>query len=83
MSEITSLYLHQNKYFLLLCILFSTPIAGYIKNITQNYLNKSSKQKILSIYIDLSVSAMYIILFVVNISYIVKNTYNPFIYFNF
>lgn len=83
MNEIMLLYLQQNKYFLLLCVLFSTPIAVYIKNITQSYLNKNSKQKILSISVDLTVSAIYIILFIINISYIAKNTYNPFIYFNF
>lgn len=83
MNDIAITYIDQNKYFLIFAILLSTPIAVYINNVVTKLINKSSYKKVLSILVDFSVNSMYVLLFIINISYIVKNTYNPFIYFNF
>ena len=83
MNEIAFEYITQNRYFLIFAFLLSTPIASYLDNIIKSLISKCSSKKTLFILADISTSIIYILLFIINISYIVKNTYNPFIYFNF
>lgn len=82
-NKITSWYIYQNKYFLMLAILFSTPIVPYIKNVCEKSVRTIYSTKIINLVFKFTYSFLYIILLLINISYIIKNTYSPFIYFNF
>lgn len=67
------LYINEFKYYLFAGILFSTPVKSYMSK----YIN-------LFPYIgELLGIILMIIVFIFSISFIVKNTYSPFIYFNF
>ena len=65
-------YARQNITYFAAGILFSTPIAPALK--------KRIRQ---SVFTDLVYSACLIALFIASISFLVKGSYNPFIYFNF
>lgn len=66
------MYLVENKAFLLAAAIFSTPIAQIVNKKIEN------KKIVTPIYV-ISLIAMFLF----SISYIFKNAYNPFIYFNF
>jgi len=69
--------LWENKYFFFFGILFSMPIVKYFSEwLSKDHIRQSS---ILSILYAI----VYIVIFLVAISYLVKGAYNPFIYFNF
>lgn len=65
-------YLSDYKILLLFAVVFSTPVAKVLPN-------KIKNNKVLHILYPI----IYISIFLVSISYIVKGSYNPFIYFNF
>lgn len=68
----TTIYLNEYKYYFLFAMLFSMPVRKIIPaGIRQS--------KIAS----LVQPAGYLLLLVLSVSFIVKDTYNPFIYFNF
>ena len=68
-----TMYITNKLPFLVAGILFSTPIYLKIKEI----IDKNR-------YVSTIVSPIcMIILFLITISFLVKGTYNPFIYFNF
>ncbi len=77
MDEICELYLNEYGFILSLGILLSLPIA---KKIGEEYEKRIKKEKVpvIAVY---SVSMIIIVL--VGIAYLVKGSYNPFIYFNF
>ncbi len=63
--------------FFITAVIFSAPVAKYINNFVQ-------KKKLENNHIYNTVyTLMYVIIYVLSLSYIVKGTYNPFIYFNF
>lgn len=65
-------YIRQYAVYFGFGILFSMPVAKIIgKKVKQNFIT------------DLIYAAAMVILFVVAVSFIVKGSYNPFIYFNF
>lgn len=67
------LYFLENRYFYLSAVLFSLPLKDIIhKKFDLN--NKIADR----VYIFI-----ILILFIISVSYIIKGTYNPFIYFNF
>lgn len=66
-------YLTENCYSLLVGILCCTPLAKW----TASKLDRSSSK------INLCFTLLYVLLFAVSLSYLVKGAYNPFIYFNF
>lgn len=77
MSDITHLYLSENIIILIIGILASLPFSQWIKRCynTEN----ETVQKVMKV---LGMIAL-VILFFTSVSYLVKGTYNPFIYFNF
>lgn len=75
-DNITIMYIKENIVFLISGVIFSIPVIGYlIKNI--------ESKKVFKILLEPISSIIIFILFIVCITYLVKNTYNPFIYFNF
>lgn len=68
------LYFSEYKSFYIIAIMFSTPLSKWISN---RYKIKDNKY-IAPVYIML-----VILIFILSLSYIVKGSYNPFIYFNF
>lgn len=84
-DDITLLALKESIYFLGAGILFSMPIVDFFKQI---YLKLPNGERIESktiyqvIYYSIY-TLVYISIFLITVSYIVKGSYNPFIYFNF
>ncbi|MDF2820531.1 MAG: hypothetical protein K0R15_972 [Clostridiales bacterium] len=75
-SDTTILYLKENMFYLLSGIIFAIPT-------TRIFMKYTSKKPILNKTVGYLYPVVYIILFIICTSYIVKGTYNPFIYFNF
>lgn len=73
MDSSAKLYFLENRYFYLGAILCSLPL----KNIIGKKINLNSKVA------DGLYTVMTLLLFMISVSYIVKGSYNPFIYFNF
>jgi len=74
-------FIDSKSMFLILGIIFSIPICKYFNNLN-TYL-KNTKFRIVSYIFDAMYSVVYISLFLVCIANLMKDTYNPFIYFNF
>ncbi|MDD4715253.1 MAG: MBOAT family protein [Oscillospiraceae bacterium] len=72
-SAATTLYLNEFKYFLLAGVLCSTPLF--------RVLGRRLPQK--SLLLDTGYSIVTTAILAVSVAYIIKGTYNPFIYFNF
>lgn len=78
----TLFQLHEYAFFLLMALLCSFPILPWIQknNFFTNYCRKY-------LFLDFLSKILYfsalILLFIISVSYIVKSTNNPFIYFNF
>ena len=75
-DDVAFMYIKENIVFLLSGIIFSMPVIRYIDK-------KIGNKKIFKILLEPISSIIVFILFIVCITYLVKNTYNPFIYFNF
>lgn len=73
-DSLTALYLRENWLVLLLAVVFAAPVAQWLRE-------KVWAKKIL--VMDVGYAAALLAVFIVAASYIVKGTYNPFIYFNF
>lgn len=72
MDDVTVFQLADNKLFFLAGIVFSFPIAPWLKKkIGDNIAG------------NIFYAVAVIVVFIVSISYIIKGSYNPFIYFNF
>ena len=65
-------YLTNYGLILIIGIFFSLPITNYVKKIFMK--NKITKTIL---------GFIYIILFIISISYLISDTYNPFMYFRF
>lgn len=77
-SDTAVMLLRENWVFLLLGIVFSTPIARNMNEIL--YTNQKS---LINILYTLLYPVAMLLLFLVSVSYLASGTYNPFIYFNF
>ena len=77
----TIVYLTENKIFLLLGILFSTPVSRLVSRWYQQKLGEGNR--VLDGIAAILYPSVLMLLFFVSVSYLVKGTYNPFIYFNF
>lgn len=75
-GDYSFMFIKENIVFFALAIIFSTPIS---KKIDKFLVEKSDKNLLMSI----SYPAVMMMIFIICISYLVKGTYNPFIYFNF
>jgi alginate O-acetyltransferase complex protein AlgI len=77
----TLVYLAENKVYLLLGILFSMPVS---KAFSRWYEEKrNGGNPVLTGAMLVVYPSMMLILFMIAMAYIVKGSYNPFIYFNF
>lgn len=76
LDNVTFMYIKENIVFLVSGIIFSMPVIRYITK-------KIEKKKVAKILLELISSIIVFTLFLICITYLVKNTYNPFIYFNF
>ena len=65
-------YLKENMFFFAGALLFSFPIAGYINS-------KLGKSKIFGFFYPIVITAFFFLA----LTYVIKGSYNPFIYFNF
>jgi D-alanyl-lipoteichoic acid acyltransferase DltB (MBOAT superfamily) len=72
-DESARLYFHEGKAVLLAGIVFSMPVAAWCKQ----RINISARLK------DAAISLSLLLVFVLSILACIKNSYNPFIYFNF
>ncbi len=77
----TLVYLSENKVFLALGILFSMPVSKVFSNWIEEK-GKTGSPVLTGAMLVVYPSAM-LLLFFISMSYIVKGSYNPFIYFNF
>ena len=69
-------YLDQNKTVLFLCVLFSMPVCKWVNTLIEsNPLSSKIRGYVYP-------AAMLVLMFV-SISFMIKSSYNPFIYFNF
>jgi len=67
--------------FLIVGGIFAIPICKYFNNLIE--FIKTTKLKVVAWIFELLYPIAYICLFIVCVSNLMKNTYNPFIYFNF
>ena len=71
-DDLTYLYFMENRYFLLVGIIFAIPTAKYLRERFER-----------SIIWKATYPVVFILLLLICTSYIAKGSYNPFIYFNF
>ncbi len=69
-------YLWEYKWFYLVAIICATPVFRSLRQKVDR-LGRSPK------WMDMGYTCLLMALLILSISYIVKGTYNPFIYFNF
>ncbi|MEG2097145.1 MAG: MBOAT family O-acyltransferase [Pseudoflavonifractor sp.] len=79
-DALSSLYLGENWAVLLAAIFFAAPTAGWLS--ARLYRLKIGGHSLRPL-LDLGYAALLILLFLISACYIIKGTYNPFIYFNF
>jgi hypothetical protein len=77
----TIVYLAENRLSLILGILFSMPVYKLILNWLEEKMRNGSPALTGAVMIVYPAAMLF--LFFVSMSYIVKGSYNPFIYFNF
>lgn len=75
-SDSTYMFFKENLIFFIAAIILSMPIAKETNNFI---MNKAKFYNIIEIVYPFAIMS----LFIISICYIVKGTYNPFIYFNF
>ena len=76
-NSLASLYFKENFYIMIIGILACMPFSKKAKTVYKR-LTPLYKQ-----FVKLGCMVLLSILFLVSVSYLVKGTYNPFIYFNF
>lgn len=75
-SDYTFMFIKENLIFFIAAIIFSTPIA---KKTNKFIVDSAPGHKVFEVIYPF----VMILLFFICITYIIKGTYNPFIYFNF
>ncbi len=76
------LFLSQKAVFYLAALVFAVPVVPYLSRKLDD-LRKNRKTAPLAMLCDLCYPPVMLALFLVTTSYLLKNDYNPFIYFNF
>ncbi len=90
-DDITILYLSENYVYFIFAAFFFMPIAGHVNQVIDHIRDANSEALVLyarsATVLERVSSVTYPImmfgLFIISLSYIVRGTYNPFIYFNF
>ena len=73
--------LQNNCVFIVLCILASTPILKYMSGITER--KTEARSKLAAGIQDIGQPFAYTVVFIVSLVFLVSQTYNPFLYFQF
>lgn len=76
-DEVNLFLLRDNFIILVIAIIFCIPLTKLINKIIKK------KSALFDYYNTLSTPIIYIVLFIIDIAYILNSSYNPFIYFNF
>ena len=77
-DEQASYYLLENIPVLAAAVVFAAPVAVWVRE----WLNSGSRAKLAPVW-DVGYTLLILGLMAISASYIIKGTYNPFIYFNF
>ena len=83
---LTKTYLQENIYFIIFACIFAMPVLDYIKNLYKKYIIQKGNIIIHPIMVNMYFVFyvfIYVGVLIISMSYIVKGSYNPFIYFNF
>lgn len=75
-------YLMENKYFFILGLIFSTPVAGIIAAKLEE-IKITAPGKGIWVVSIIVYPLILMAVFFISMSYLIKGSYNPFIYFNF
>jgi alginate O-acetyltransferase complex protein AlgI len=75
-NGLTNFLVNDSLIIILIGVLFSIPITSKVKYFCDTYVVFHKMERILS-------PIIYTMLFIIDISYILNSSYNPFIYFNF
>jgi alginate O-acetyltransferase complex protein AlgI len=78
LSETALMFIRENWLFLVISIVFSAPIMPKIGDMI-----RSRSMGLCGSLLCIACPFMYIVLFALCVTYLVKGSYNPFIYFNF
>ncbi|MDR3182164.1 MAG: hypothetical protein LBT89_04445 [Planctomycetaceae bacterium] len=71
-NPVAVLYFRENFYFWIAGIIFAMPAAAWLRTKFEHYR-----------FYPFAYSAVFLLGFIIAVAYMVKGTYNPFIYFNF
>lgn len=82
MDTNTLVYLGENWLFILCGIVFSAPVAAHLNRWLYND-NPNEVKKVFRMIWPFIYASGLALLFIICLSYLVKGSYNPFIYFNF
>ena len=76
------LFVTQKAFFYLAAILFAAPLLPYLRR-SLNAMRENRTSSIIPILCDILYPVLMLSLFLICTAYLLKSTYNPFIYFNF
>lgn len=77
----TMVYFAENKVFFLFGILMSMPLIKMISTPLNEKFRKGNR--LIDSFVNIAYPTALLLFFIIAISYLVKGSYNPFIYFNF
>ena len=76
------LFLAQKAVYYLAAIVFSAPLLPYLRRV-MNTLRENKTTAVIPVICDILYPILMLSLFLICTAYLLKSTYNPFIYFNF
>ena len=76
------LFLAQKTVYYLAAIMFSAPLLPYLRRVL-NTLRENKTTAVIPVICDILYPILMLSLFLICTAYLLKSTYNPFIYFNF
>ena len=76
------LFLAQKTVYYLAAIVFSAPLLPYLRRVL-NTLRENKTTAVIPVICDILYPILMLSLFLICTAYLLKSTYNPFIYFNF
>ena len=77
------MYLSEKRIFLIASVIFSVSIAPYVSKKLKAAYGKKNALRALPLVCDVIYPVIYAGMFLFSVTFLLKGTYNPFIYFNF
>ncbi|MBR2742752.1 MAG: MBOAT family protein [Clostridia bacterium] len=77
------MFVSEKRWYLILGAAFSCPLAPFISKKLYAFRGENKPRRALSLAMDIAYPAAYALLLLLCTAFLLKNTYNPFIYFNF